>query len=421
MRLKVSQSNAEGSVISSPSKSYTHRAMTLALLADGESVLRRPLRGADTLATLDAVRAFGGVVEDRGDIVIRGGRLRCPDDVIDTKNSGTTIRLMAGVASLIEGTTVLTGDESIRRRPMQPLIDALTAMGARCESTRGNGLAPLIVAGPNRGSETSIRGDVSSQFISSLLISSAMKKVDTAIHLTTPLKSRPYVEITMEMMSRFGARCMSTADGFLVPGGQGYQSIEYTVPGDFSSAAFPLAAGALTGKVTVENLDPKDMQGDRYFLDVLKDLGAKVEWDGNALTCSADELAGRDVDLGDAPDLFPMVAVLCTQASGRSRIFNAAHVRLKESDRIAATTAFLRDMGARVEETEDGCVIEGGAKLRGTAVNSFKDHRILMAASVAAMVAEGDTIISDGDCHRISYPDFVSDMTSLGARMEMIP
>ena len=421
MRLKVSRSNAEGSVISSPSKSYTHRAMTLALLAEGESVLRRPLKGADTLATLDAVRAFGGVVTDRGDITIDGGRLCCPDDIIDTKNSGTTIRLMAGVASLIDGTTVLTGDESIRRRPMQPLIDALKEMSVRCESSRGNGLAPLIVAGPNRGPRTSIRGDVSSQFISSLLISSAVKEVDTAIHLTTPLKSRPYVDITMEMMSRFGARCTAHTNGFTVPGGQRYRPIDYTVPGDFSSAAFPLAAGALTGEVSVENLDPNDRQGDRYFLEVLKDLGAKVGWNGNGLKCSANELSGRDIDLGDAPDLFPMVAVLCTQARGESRIFNAAHVRLKESDRIAATTAFLRDMGAEVEETADGCIIKGGAKLMGAAVNSFKDHRILMAAAVAAMVAEGDTMISDGDCYRISYPDFVSDMRSLGVKMEMIP
>lgn len=163
MRLRVTASNAEGSVLSSPSKSYTHRAMALALLAEGESVLRRPLLGEDTLATLDAVKAFGGSVVKDGALRITGGPLRCPDDVIDARNSGTTIRLMAGVASLLPCITVLTGDESVRRRPMQPLIDALGMMGVRCESTRGNGLAPLVVKGPNLGRRTEIRGDVSSQ------------------------------------------------------------------------------------------------------------------------------------------------------------------------------------------------------------------------------------------------------------------
>ncbi|HUT27504.1 MAG TPA: 3-phosphoshikimate 1-carboxyvinyltransferase [Methanomassiliicoccales archaeon] len=420
MRLKVCGSRTEGRVLASPSKSYTHRAMTLALLSEGISVLRRPLRGADTLATLDAVRSFGGIVKEEGELNIEGGHLRCPDDVVDAKNSGTTIRLMAGIASLIPCATVLTGDESIRRRPMQPLIEALTMMDVRCESTRGNGLAPLIVKGPNKGEETSIRGDVSSQFISSLLISSAAKDVDTTIRLTTPLKSRPYVDITMDMMSLFGAKAESTSDGFFVPGGQRYRPRDYTVPGDFSSAAFPLAAGALTGEVTVRNLDPNDRQGDRRFLDILQELGAEVLWNKGDLRCARGRLIGREIDLGDAPDLFPIVAVLCTQAEGESRIFNAAHVRLKESDRISATTTFLKAMGADVIEKEDGCVVRGHTALKGATVSSLKDHRILMAAAVAALVAEGDTFISDGDCHRISYPDFVKDMRSLGAKMEMI-
>lgn len=173
--------------------------------------------------------------------------------------------------------------------------------------------------------------------------------------------------------------------------------------------------------MTVGNLDPSDAQGDRAFLDIMKAMGSRVEWRGTDLRCASAGLRGTDIDLGDAPDLFPMVAVLCACAEGRSRIYNAAHVRLKESDRIAATAAFLKDMGADVQETPDGCVIRGGRPLRGAAVDSHDDHRILMAAAVAAMVADGETIISDGQCHRISYPGFVQDMRSLGAVMEMIP
>jgi 3-phosphoshikimate 1-carboxyvinyltransferase len=395
--------------------------MALALLADGESVLRRPLLGEDTLATLEAIKAFGAQVTGGDELRIVGGELRCPDAVIDARNSGTTIRLMAGVASLLPCSTVLTGDASVRSRPMQPLIDALCMLGVRCESTRGNGLAPLIVRGPNLGTATEVRGDVSSQFISALLLPSPLKAVDTTVRLTSPLRSRPYVDITREMMLRFGARSEALPDGFLVPGGQRYRPQTYTVPGDFSSAAFPLAAGALTGRVTVRNLDPADAQGDRAFLDILTGLGAEVAWRGDALTCSRGELRGAAIDLGDAPDLFPITAVMCAYARGESRIYNAAHVRLKESDRIAATVQFLRAMGAEVRETADGCVVEGGRPLKGAHVDARNDHRILMAAAVAAMAAEGETVIGDGECHRISYPDFVKDMRSLGARMEMIP
>jgi 3-phosphoshikimate 1-carboxyvinyltransferase len=410
-----------GKVAASPSKSYTHRAMTLALLAEGRSVLHRPLHGEDTLATLEAVRAFGGMAEGDDDLTIEGGHLRCPEDVIDARNSGTTIRLMTGVASLLPCLTVLTGDDSVRRRPMQPLIDALGGLGVRCESTRGNGLAPLVVKGPNLGRRTEMRGDVSSQFLSSLLLSSPLKEVDTDIRLTTPLRSRPYVDITVDMMSLFGARCQEVPGGFQVPGGQSYRPQRYTVPGDYSSAAFVLAAGALAGETLVSGLDPQDRQGDRRLLDIMRELGAEVGWKGGELHCAQGRMEGADIDLGDAPDLFPVVAVLCTQARGESRICNAAHVRLKESDRISATTAFLRAMGADVEEREDGCIVHGPSTLRGAPVDAHNDHRILMAAAVAALVAEGETIISDGDCHRISYPDFVQDMRSLGARMELIP
>jgi 3-phosphoshikimate 1-carboxyvinyltransferase len=422
MKMKVRPSVVEGRVLSSPSKSYTHRAMALALLADGTSQLRRPLLSGDTLATLAAVKSFGGVTETHGDrLSVRGGQLRCPDDVIDAENSGTTIRIMAGIASLLPCTTVLTGDDSIRRRPMQPLIDALRELGVECSSSRGNGLAPLLVRGPNLGARAHIQGDVSSQFISSLLISSAVKAVDTEIVLTTPLKSRPYVEITMDMMSRFGARCEDRAEGFFVPGGQNYLPQDYAVPGDFSSAAFPLMAGALAGKVAVSQLDPRDRQGDKVILDVLKDFGAPVRWEGDTVEVSRSALQGTEVDLSQAPDLFPIVAVLATQAQGVTVIRNAEHVRLKESDRIAATTDFLGRMGAEVEERRDGCVVHGPCALRGAHIDSLGDHRILMAAAIATLVAEGESVISEGDCFKISYPGFVADMTALGADLELIP
>jgi 3-phosphoshikimate 1-carboxyvinyltransferase len=420
MRLLVRQSEIGGTLRASPSKSYTHRAMMLALLGEGTSRLDNVLLGGDTLATLNAVRKLGGKVTFEGErCFIEGGNLTCPDDVINADNSGTTIRMVAGIASLLPCHTVLTGDESIRRRPMQPLISALRELNVECLSTRGNGLAPLIVRGPNTGRETHIPGDISSQFISSLLISSPLKEVDTDIHITTELKSRPYVEITMDMMSRFGTGCTESDATFHVPGGQTYRAQDYVVPGDFSSAAFPLAAGALAGRATVTNLDPKDRQGDRIFVDILRRFGALVTQREGTVTAGMGTLQGTQVDLADAPDLFPMVAVLATQARGVSTISNAEHVRYKESDRITATVKFLKDMGAEIEEKQDGCHVRGPCRLKGARVEPMADHRILMAAAVAAMVADGETDIGDGDCFKISYPGFVRDMVSLGAKMEV--
>ncbi|QLH74384.1 MAG: 3-phosphoshikimate 1-carboxyvinyltransferase [Methanomassiliicoccales archaeon] len=422
MLLKVRPSTVEGRIVASPSKSYTHRALVLASLAHGTSVLKGPLLSGDTLATLRAIEAFGAKVCHKGrDLEVEGGPLRCPEDVIDAANSGTTIRIVAGIASLLPCYTVLTGDASVRRRPMQPLIDALSQLGVECRSTRGNGLAPLIVRGPNTGRVAHIRGDISSQFISSLLISSPLKKVDTDIIITSELRSRPYIDITIEMMSRFGAEAKTTENGFHIIGGQTYRPDHYQVPGDYSSAAFPLTAGALIGKVQVDNLDPRDAQGDRMILDILSSFGATVTQRGGSVTCSSGPLQGADVDLGQAPDLFPIVAVLATQAKGRSRLFNAEHVRLKESDRISATVTFLKAMGAEMEETRDGCIINGPSKLKGTHVMAHSDHRILMAAAVAALVADGETTVSDGDCFKISYPGFVDDMRSIGADLELVP
>jgi 3-phosphoshikimate 1-carboxyvinyltransferase len=421
MEVVVSGDSVHGSVLAPPSKSYTHRAMTLAMLADGESVIERPLLGGDTLATLGAVRAFGRAAEMRGDeLHIHGGRLSCPENVIDAANSGTTFRLMMGVASLLPCYTVITGDASIRRRPMAPLLEALQQLGVECHSTRGNGLAPVIVRGPNIGTHTLIRGDISSQFITSLLISSALKKVDTDIEIIGELHSKPYLDITMRMMREFGAEAEETTTGFHVRGGQHYHAKRFLVPGDYSSAAFPLAAGALAGSCTVDGLLEKDEQGDKVILDLLARFGAEVDRDGAKVTVRKRKLKGIDIDLGDAPDLFPILAVVASQAEGRTVISNAEHVRLKESDRIATTAAMLKVLGCQVEEKKDGCVIVGPVRLHGGLVESHDDHRIMMAASVAALVASGPVRITQAECHTISYPGFVEDMRRLGAKVEVM-
>ncbi len=421
MKLKVTPSDVTGTIQSSPSKSYSHRVLVLGLLADGRSTLKNVLLSGDTVATYQAVQAFGARTSVKGDtVVMDGGRLCCPDKEIDAANSGTTIRIMMGIASLLPRQVILTGDESLRRRPMQPLIDALIELGVQCSSKEGNGRAPIIVKGPNRGKIAHIPGDISSQFISSLLLSAPRKETDTEIVLTTPLKSRPYVEITMGMMRHFGAEVEMTDDGFHVPGRQRYEPCAFRVPGDYSSAAFPLVAGALTGGIVVAGLDPDDKQGDRAIVNILQEFGAGVKQGSTAVRAWPGELSGIEVDLADAPDLFPIVALLGTQANGTTTIGNAEHLRIKESDRIRATCEFLRAMGADIEEKKDGCVVHGPTALKGAKVDSLNDHRILMAAAIAGLIAEGPTTITHGDCFNVSYPKFLDDMRSLGAKMELV-
>jgi len=419
MKLIVSLSRISGQVCAPPSKSHTHRAFLLAGLAKGESVVLSPLLGEDTLATLDAVQALGAKIctaEDR--ITILGGDLHAPlpkGTFINCKNSGTSIRMLAGIASRLDGTTGFTGDSSLCSRPMKPLLDALSELGA--EVTSENGCAPFTIAGPGSGGDVYIRGDVSSQFISALLISAPLGKTDTNIHLTTSLTSKPYVNMTISAMKKHGVSVETTDDGYLVRSGQVYSPVDVQVGGDYSSAAFLFAAAALTGEITVSGLDPADPQGDQVVISILETFGAEVIREGEKVTVRKADLTSADIDLANAPDLFPIIAVLASQANGTSRLYGAAHLRFKESDRIMSTARFLRSMGADIQETEDGCIITGPAALSGTNVTTFGDHRIMMAAAVAGLIADGQTIIDDAGCCAVSYPGFVRDMQRLGADM----
>ncbi len=423
MRFRATPSKVSGRIAASPSKSYTHRAILLAALSGGPSRIGRPLLADDTEATVDGVRAFGAEVARRdGDLVVASKGLRPPSGTVDARNSGTTLRLLAGVAATLDGSTTLTGDASLRKRPMGPLLDALEALGARARSLGGRGLPPVEIAGPLVGGSASIPGSVSSQFISSLLVASPLARGSTRLRVLPPLRSEPYVEVTRDLMAQFGAEVTRTEEGYETAGGQGYRATDVEVPGDYSSAAFPLVAAALTdGDVTVDGLHPESPQGDRGLLDVLRSFGASVEVAHDAVRVRGGPLRGQRVDVGNTPDLFPVLAVLATQSEGPSRFVNGEHLRLKESDRIETTVALLKAMGADVEPTRDGCVVRGSTRLREAFVESHGDHRILMAAAVAGLVADGPVDISEPSCYRISYPSFLEDLRSLGAAFEVVP
>ncbi len=417
MKLIVRKGSLNGTVQAPPSKSHTHRAYLLAALSAGVSRVISPLFGEDTDATLDAIRALGAEVTVKEDSVcIFGGNLHSADVVVDCRNSGSSIRMLAGIAAGLLGTTTFTGDESLCKRPMIPLLSALEELGAGVASTAG--CAPFSISGPVLGDTVSIRGDISSQFISALLLGAPLSPSGRRIHLTTPLASRPYVNMTIAAMQKHGVMVEETSDGFFVPAGQTYRAVDGTVSGDYSSAAFILAAGALTGKVTVTGLEENDSQGDKAVLDILSRFGAHVSRNGASVTVERGSLSGIEIDISDAPDLFPILAVVGCAAEGTTRLFGAAHLAFKESNRLQTTAAFLSAMGADIKATEDGCVIRGGRPLHGAVIETRGDHRIAMSGAVAALIADGDTIIDDISCADVSYPAFVSDLQKLGGNIK---
>jgi 3-phosphoshikimate 1-carboxyvinyltransferase len=417
----VERSSLSGEVYVPPSKSYTHRAVLITSLGPGGTV-KRPLLSADTKATISACEAFGAHVSVQEEIRIEGvsGRPETPENVIDVLNSGTTLRFCSAVAALTKG-AVLTGDASIRSRPNGPLLQALNQLGARAFSIRGNDCAPLVVQGKMHGGRTNLSGRVSSQFLSALLIASPLAEGDTRIFIEGELKSRPYAEITMDMLSDAGVEVQAGAGEFLVRGGQNYGLRSYTIPGDFSSSSYPLAAAAITGsKLTVRGLLPS-RQGDQAILEILERMKAEVSWDRSKgdVRIKGGDLQGVEVDASLTPDLVPAIAVLGAVASGRTVIYNAEHVRHKETDRLQAMVTELSKMGARIKERPDGLEIVGG-RLHGAEVKGYHDHRIVMALAVAGLVA-GNTRIDSAESVDVSYPGFFSAMKGLGAEISLTP
>lgn len=427
MDATVRPSRVSGVARAPGSKSYSHRAVLAAGYAAG-AVVRDPLVSADTRATVRAVEAFGGQVEVKdGSVVVEGfsGRPGVPGDVIDCGNSGTTLRLVAGASALVDGVVVLTGDGSLRSRPNGPLLEAITDLGGDAVSTRGNGQAPLVIGGPVAGGRVVMPGDVSSQFITALLMAGAVTSEGVEIELSTGLKSAPYVDITREVLGAFGVEARATDGGFVVPGGQAYVGPDdgYVVPGDFSSISYLVAAGVLAGEdgVVIERALPS-AQGDTAILEVVRRMGGRVEWDEEAgvVRVERSALEGVRVDVGDTPDLLPTIAVLGAAAGGRTRIENAGHVRLKETDRVAAMAAELEKLGVRVSEEPEALVVYGEeSALTGATVDGWGDHRIVMALSVAGLVADGVTRVRGAEHVDVSFPGFFDVLAGLGADLSV--
>jgi 3-phosphoshikimate 1-carboxyvinyltransferase len=419
MIASVERSVVSGEVSAPTSKSYTHRAILITALGPG-GVVKRPLISADTRATIAACEAFGAKITRKDDIEIEGvsGKPQTPEDVINVLNSGTTLRFCSAVASLTRG-AVLTGDASIRSRPNGPLLSALNDLGVNAFSIQGNGKAPLVIQGRMKGGLARLNGSISSQFLSALLIASPLAEGDTKIVIHGELKSRPYAEITLDILQDAGARIEAGEQQFEIEGGQSYNLKSYTIPGDFSSASYPLAAAAVTGGEVVVRGLLSSRQGDSAIVGILKRMGAEISWDQSegVLRIKGRELHGVDVDASLTPDLVPTVAVLGSLANGKTIVSNAEHVRHKETDRLHAMATELSKMGADIKERPDGLEIVGG-KLHGADVKGHDDHRIVMALTIAGL-ATGNIKIDTAECVDVSYPGFFQQMESIGAKVSL--
>jgi len=414
-----------GVVRASPSKAYTHRALIAASLSEGRSSIKEALICDDTLATVNACSLLGAKIRKvkEGFIVNGVSKPITPEDVIHCGDSGSTIRFITPVCALAYGISVLTGNEGLRRRPMEPLLEALRQFGVKCYSARGGGHPPIVVFGGGvKGGKASLRGDVSSQFVSGLLFSTPKASADTEIIVTTQLESKPYVAMTLDVLRKHGIKVEASPDygHFLVPYRQAYVPFSHVIEGDYSSAAFLLAAASITNSdVKVVNLLRKTLQGDRAIVSILKEMGSQlnVGEDYVEVQGAKGELKGMNIDMRDVPDLAPVCMALASFAEGETVLSGARRLRFKESDRIASMSSELKKMGAKIMESEDGLVIKGKSRLHGAELNSHNDHRIVMACAVAALRAEGTTVIHGIECVNKSYPNFVEDLRSLGGKV----
>jgi len=417
MELLCQRSGLNGRAPIPGSKSHTIRAVFIAALAEGESTIDAPLDSADTRSALAAVNALGAGVDATAERwVVRGvGRdLRPREPVIDVGNSGTTLRVLMGTAALLkEGEVTLTGDKQIQRRPAGPLATSLNDLGASVRDTRGNGCAPFLVRGRLCGGRTTIEA-ATSQYVSSLLLACPLAEGDSVVDVPL-LNEKPYVQITLDWLAAQNIE-LSHDDmrQFRIPGGQQYRPFSRRIPADFSSATFFLAAGAMPGNdVTCTGLDMRDSQPDKAVVRYLRDMGADVAVDGDAVRVRGSQLRGIDIDMNETPDALPAMAVVGCFASGETRLHNVAHARIKETDRIAVMCCELRKMGANIEERPDGLIIRE-SRLHAARVSGEDDHRVVMALALAGMTCDGETVIDTAEAMNITFPDFVPMMQSVG-------
>ena len=406
MDILITPAPISGRIEGISSKSFAHRALICAALAKGKSKIRINTTSADIEATADCLENMGAVIEKNGNVYTVTPIESIPEKaVINCGESGSTLRFLLPVICALGIECEIIGSGRLPERPLSPLKEELIRMGAKISDS-----FPLNVSGRISAGEFSLKGNVSSQFVTGLLMSLTYLG-GGKINLIPPVESKPYIDMTLQVLRTFGADIKEENNIFYI-NSSGLDGCDFTVEADWSNAAFPLCMGA-----EVTGLDHDSAQGDKAIIDVLKKMGAKITGNYKADVSS---LCGGRVDASDIPDAVPVIAAVAATAEGETVIYNAERLRLKESDRIKTTCEMLRSLGAEIRETESGMIINGKKSLSGGETPSFNDHRIAMAAAVAAIKCENNVIIRNAEAVNKSYPSFFEDYNKLGGNARVL-
>ena len=421
MKLLVNKSKIAGSVKIPGSKSHTIRALIIAGLSKGRSIIQEALLSGDIKSCIEVLKAFGANIEVNGTQILVEGfgeNPKIPSDVIDVGNSGTTLNIALGVAGVLNGTTIFTGDHQIRKRPIENLIRSLNELGADCFTSRQNGCPPVVVKGSIKGGETNLQA-ITSQYLTCLLIACPLANENSKINVPI-LYEAPYVDMTLWWLNKQGIKYKN--DGFKVfeiPGGQKYKAFNERIPGDFSSATFFATLAAISGgEIFLDNLDMTDPQGDKEVFDILTRMGAKVWVESSGVRVKGGVLEGIEIDMNAIPDALPAMAVVGCFAKGETKLLNVPQARLKETDRIKVMFEELTKMGADIEELEDGLIIRQ-SRLKSASVNGHHDHRIVMALAVAGMNVDGETLIDTAEAIKVTFPEFINYARDCGGNLNI--
>jgi len=418
LNIQIFPSCLTGTVAAPPSKSVAHRAIICAALSKKAVILRHIDFSDDIRATIEAVKTLGKEVRAEKDIIhLRKDIISAKSDniMIDCHESGSTARFIIPILAVLGKMSTVTGRGKLPERHFAPIIDLLSAHGIVCSSSD---TLPLTLYGNLEGTTFEICGDISSQFITGLLLALPLLPHDSEISLTTHLESKPYIDITLDVLKAFGIEIMQDHGRFIIKGNSTYHSNGYTIEGDYSNGAFFLAAAAISGhNITVCDLSNTSVQGDRAIVDLLAEFGTQMHIGKDTVTVQGGSLKGIEIDAEDIPDLVPILAVIASFAQGKTRIYHVSRLRIKESDRLAAITDGLNKMGADISVQEDELIINGREKLAGGCeVSSYGDHRIAMALSVAATCSENPVTILGAECINKSYPNFYQDFNAIGGK-----